>query len=122
MVINNRQAAERFVTYIQEYDIVVYRACQHAVTPAKIAAHFRDSVHRCSREQIRAIQEQVRAYSDTISGPAHVEIPLCVEQPVAGLRVCHDGLMCDVVPEECRYICRTIKTIKKHIHDKHGKT
>jgi superfamily II DNA helicase RecQ len=121
MAVNNRQAAERFVNYIQEYDIVVCRACQHAVAPAKIAAHFRGSVHRCSREQIRAIRERVKAYSDTISGPAHVEIPLFVEQPVAGLRVCRDGLMCDVAPEECRYICRTINSIKTHIQRKHEK-
>jgi hypothetical protein len=57
ITIDHKQVAERFVGYVQEHNIVVCRVYQYAVPPAKIAAHFRDDVHRCSREQIRAIQE-----------------------------------------------------------------
>lgn len=77
-----------------------------------------------NQEQIHAIQHQIQEWSSNnpICQPARIEIPPFVEQPIDGLAVHPNALKCQVDPDECRYICRTIRSIIAHIEKKHGKT
>lgn len=69
------------------------------------------------RDLITAIDE---ASLNLIRYFMEFKVPSYVDSAVSELEICTDGLMCQLEPDDCRYICRNAKKMRIHCKQKHG--
>ena len=98
---------------------MVCKECQHAVWPDKIQGHLSGKHHGMPRKQAQEIAEEVRGWPWLIPSAIDFGTPAWIDQPIPQLPLYDDGWMCQLDPENCRYICRDKKTLKNHWHEKH---
>lgn len=108
-------ASDLFFTSPQ-LQVVICRKCEHAVRRDEVATHLTSTHHRVPRPVAHHIEVTVQQW-DHIEDPPNVQSwPAAVEQPIPGLPVHHDGLLC----LRCEsYICRSQEVMRKHWQTDH---
>ena len=109
-------------SHMQQYKIIVCKACAFAVVPQQIDRHLREHHPQVDKEKRSRIAATGMALEAVAHKKEDVEYPQASEEPVEGLEVFKDGLQCmgqkDGNP--CRYVCRTAFGIQKHCRLEHG--
>ncbi|KAL3433595.1 hypothetical protein BDV09DRAFT_171724 [Aspergillus tetrazonus] len=100
---------------------MVCRHCQHAVHPKEVYTHLRQK-HRLKNVDIQPIAQAIEQWQDLIQDPAAVHIPHMLENPLPGLPVHTNGMLCQRDPSHCQYLVTHINTMRKHWQQAHGWT
>jgi RecQ family ATP-dependent DNA helicase len=109
------------ITYLEDYGIVVCKQCMHAIWPSQVKAHFQSPNHRWDIQRVRGLMAAMdEASLDLIQYSMEFEVPNYVDSAVPELKICTDGLMCQLKPKNCQYICRINKNMRTHCQRKHG--
>ena len=111
--------AEEHLEHLVEYGLVKCRECPYAVWPSNIAGHLHGKHHRMKRGTAEAIAEAVQSWPGLVQYPSEFEVPKSIDRPIPQLPLYNDGLLCQLRPECCEYICRGMMTMKKHWHEAH---
>lgn len=109
---------DQLFSQLPDYGVIICRRCQHAIQPTKIASHLRHTNHRIPITQAQEIQYTISTWQGFAQEPQELIFPHSVEQPIPGLALYTDGLLCTVV-EDCDYVCRSHESIRKHIKSEH---
>lgn len=104
------------LSFLAEYRVFVCRRCRTGVDRRHLSTHFAKQ-HVYTRDQLRTIQ----AYHDLQfdGDPEEPLLPPSLPGPVAELPLTHDGLLCQVDPDSCRYVCRREHGMKRHCRTVH---
>jgi Orsellinic acid/F9775 biosynthesis cluster protein D len=105
--------------HLVEYQLAVCKECQYAVWPEQIAGHLHGKHHKIPRKRAQEIAEKVCSWPGLIPFASELEVPDMIDRPIPQLVLYEDGLMCQLDPEKCSYICRDRKTLKHHWHKEH---
>ncbi|EKG08964.1 hypothetical protein MPH_14081, partial [Macrophomina phaseolina MS6] len=113
------RVSTEYFSHAAEHRLAICKECRHAVWPDQIAAHLQGKHHRLGRKQAEKVADAVRAWPDLIQFPSELEVPVQLSQPITELPLFEDGLLCQLHPDKCRYICRDTKTLKWHWRKTH---
>ena len=112
--------ATQYFHHLLDQQVVICKACQHAVWPIEIHSHLQGKQHRISSKDATNIQEEVKQWPGVIQFASELEIPNSIAQPIPEVPLYTDGLQCQLAPEECQYICRTREKLRKHWKEQHN--
>ena len=107
------------VIHLSEWRLIVCRKCQHAIWPAQLQSHLQGPHHRMKIKEAEPIVKTTQSWPNLIEYPIELNIPTQVNSAIPHLAIHHDGLLCDIQPERCQYICRSEKFMKTHCKQKH---
>jgi hypothetical protein len=112
------------LTHLPEYQIIVCTGsnCRHAVWPSEVRQHFRGIYHRLDKVELRELTRIVQALNQLAHKPSELPSLQTLSQPIPCLNIYYDGLLCQLTPECCRYICRNAKNMATHCRDQHSWT
>ncbi|KAK4958579.1 hypothetical protein LTR66_013176 [Elasticomyces elasticus] len=113
------QIEDEFFEHLADYRLAMYKECQHAVWLDQIESHVRGKNHKVERERAVLIAERVQEWPGLIVYAGEMQIPDHVNQPIGRLSLHQDGLLCQLNPARCRYICRGLKSMKEHWRKAH---
>ena len=108
-----------YFEHLAEYAVAVCKECRYAVWPDQIEGHLQKQ-HKTPYKEARDVSKGIDSWSGLIRYPGELELPKCVARPTHQLPLYTDGLLCQLDPEHCKYIARSIETLKKHWRSKHG--
>ena len=106
--------AEEIFDHVLEWKVVVCRVCRHSVWPQEIVGHLTGRHHQQSRKEAEAIADIVQSWHGVSPYPSQFQVPTCVTKPIPQLSVFDDGLQCQLEPQQCHYIARDLRSMKKH--------
>ena len=106
--------------HLPEWTVVVCKECQYAVWPDQVKGHLQGKQHRVPIVEASGISEKVQEWPGVTRFPSEFQMPTYVEEPVVEIPLYTDGWKCRLDDQQCPYICRDIKTIKKHWRTHHG--
>ncbi len=91
------------------------------ILPSQIMAHFQGSKHRWTVQRARDLITVINEASlNLIQYLMKFEMPEYVDSAMSKLKVCTNGLICQLESDNCRYICRNVKFMRTHCKQKHG--
>ena len=67
-----------------------------------------------------AIAKEFEDDTQYLRYPIELAVPQIVEQAIPELPIYSDGLKCEAEPDQCYYICRSLKKIREHCRQSHG--
>jgi hypothetical protein len=104
----------QYVTYNEDYKVLICRQHKHAVPPDWILRHFRDMHQSVPLETREAIVE----YSESLHllAPNDVVIPTELSHSIQGLEI-RQGYQCQYYG--CLELCSTENSMKKHCRVQH---
>jgi|ERR1700733_14141514 len=105
---------DAYVTYNAQYQVLICRQHQYAITPDWITRHFQDShqgIPLATRQAIVEYSQQV-----DLAMPENVATPVLPVESIAGLNIIH-GFQCQY--EECSELCGTEGSMRKHCRRTH---
>ncbi|KAK5020508.1 hypothetical protein LTR60_000449 [Cryomyces antarcticus] len=105
---------QEFFEHLVEYQLAICKRCGHAVWLEQIESHLTGKQHRIGRKKAVSTAEGVRRWSGLIQYPSELRVPDYVEQAISHLPLHQDGLLCQLDPTRCRYVCWDLRTIKWH--------
>ena len=110
--------AQDFFFVDPQFQALICRKCGCAVRPQQAKAHLTSTVHCIPITWAKHIQGIVQGGWDHIEEPPNVEEwPRQINEPIAGVPVYEDGILC----LQCQvYTCRELRTMKAHWVDQHG--
>lgn len=104
------QASDFFFTNSQ-FEALICRPCEYAVHYSHIRAHLTSTVHRIPATWAQHIQDTVQQWDCVTDPPNASNWPQQIEEPIPGVTVHQDGLLC----LQCKvYTCRQIRSMKAH--------
>lgn len=104
------QASDFFFTNSQ-FETLICRPCEYAVHYSHIRAHLTSTVHRIPATWAQHIQDTVQQWDCVTDPPNASNWPQQIEEPIPGVTVHQDGLLC----LQCKvYTCRQIRSMKAH--------
>ena len=112
------ERGDDFFEHLPEWQVVVCKKCRCAVWPSEVAGHLTNKQHGRPRKIANAIMEEVEGWQGVIMYPSGFDVPPFVAEPVKELPLFDDGWQCRL--ENCRYITRETKGLKKHWREEHG--
>ena len=107
--------AERLFDSIPSHRLIVCRRCRYTVWPHQIARHLSGREHRLRRREAKKIQDEISHWPDLIDSAESLAAVNDGVRPFEALRMYEDGKLCQVKPESCKYICRSVQAMKNHI-------
>lgn len=112
------------LVHLPEYQIIVCIApnCQHAVWPSEVRQHFRSIYHQLDKVELQDLTRIVQALNQLAHKPNELPNLQTLSQPIPHLNIYYDGLLCQLTPECCRYICRNAKNMATHCRNQHSWT
>ena len=111
-----------YVEHLPEWHLILCRKCEHAIWPEQVQQHFQGSQHRLPKFEAVTIASIAQSWSGLIQYPVELHLPRHVNAPIPGLKLFHEGFLCQIQPEDCWYVCRNEKGMKTHCRQKHGWT
>ncbi|KAF2158374.1 hypothetical protein M409DRAFT_31110 [Zasmidium cellare ATCC 36951] len=100
--------------YLPEHRLAVCRTCHFAVLPSQATTHLAHH-HRDIPARLRpAIVRELAGWPDICQQPSSGVAPAGVPEPFSSLALFTDGLQCQLEPQACRYICRSLGTLRGH--------
>lgn len=109
------------ITYLEKYRILICKQCMHAIWPSQVKAHYQGPKHRWIVQRVRDLMTVIdEASLNLIQYSMEFEVPDYVNSAVSELKICTDGLICQLKPDNCQYICRNVKFMRTHCKQKHG--
>src|SRR4051812_34506091 len=105
--------------HLAEHQLAICKECRHAIWPDQIEGHLQGKHHKIDRQKAIIIAERVRQWPGLVRYSSEMEVPVRVERPIKQLPLYQDGLLCQFDPNRCHYVCRDIKTMKKHWRESH---
>ena len=113
---------QNFVHY-RQYRVIICRACRYAVIPKQIESHLQHAHSwQITPKQRRIIRENIFQRSDVAHEPDQVQYPNPNHESIPELRIHFNCYRCsweNEWGEQCRFICRTIRTIQEHCKNTH---
>lgn len=108
------------ITYLEEYHIIACQQCMHAIWPSQVKAHYQGPKHGWIIQRVRDLMAAIdEASLNLIQYLIEFEVPDYVDSAVSELEICTDGLICQLEPDNCQYICRNAKFMRTHCKQKH---
>ena len=101
-----------------EFPIIICKQCQIGVRPSEISRHIQGAQHRLGLPTGRQLQHAIQQWN-RVQECEHWEVPNTVHDPIHGLPVHTDGLLCTRT-SECGYVVRSVDVMKRHWREKHG--
>jgi Orsellinic acid/F9775 biosynthesis cluster protein D len=105
---------DEFFEHLAEYQLAICKECRHAVWPDQIEGHLQGKNHKVERKKAISIADRVREWPGLIMHPSEMQVPGHVDRPISQLPLYQDGLLCQLDPARCHYICQGLKSIKEH--------
>ncbi|KAE8370978.1 hypothetical protein BDV26DRAFT_299267 [Aspergillus bertholletiae] len=102
--------------------VIICKACQHGVWPNEIVHHLKGSAHAKPHEEAVQIQETIQHWENIAMGPEGIIIPHQINQAWPELPIYPDGLMYRRDSPRCRYIGRSMNSIRSHWRTVYGWT
>ena len=104
-----------YLLYVREFEALICRSCQYALTPRGVARHLQRS-HRSIPIHIR---KDIVKFSDqfTAKEPEEIQSPNTEIEAIDGLKVI-DGFAC----ESCNALYGSLLSMKVHCQRTHGWT
>ena len=110
-----------FITYLEKYRVTTCQKCMHVILSSQIMAHFQSSKHRWTVQRARDLITIINEASlNLIQYFMKFEMLEYVDSVMLKLKVCTNGLICQLKSDNCRYICRNVKFMWTHCKQKHG--
>lgn len=101
--------------FVSEFRLFICRKCYAGVDRRHLRSHFQKQ-HAFGQSQLRTIGEYSRSQQSEEVDP---RVPPFLTAPIPALPLVYDGLLCQVEPDSCRYICRRVHGIKRHCRTDH---
>ena len=98
--------------------VVICKSCKYGVRRKNVAGHLRYS-HGLKNAVAMEVENAVKQWEGVDEEAESGKIPVVLEDKVDGLPMHDDGLQCRKVPE-CKYVCRSLPTMKEHWRSEHG--
>ena len=76
--------------------------------------------HGLSQKEGQAVADQVERWAGICPFASELQVPAYINEPIAELPLYTDGLMCQLEPGRCQYICRSKESIKEHWRKQHA--
>lgn len=111
---------DQIFTKPQEFPIITCKQCYIGVRPSQINSHVQGAQHRLGLPVGRQLQQAIQQWPRVQECERWV-VPTTVNQPIPGLTVHTDGIICTREPE-CGYVVRSTDVIKQHWRKAHGWT
>ena len=112
--------AVEFFHHSVEWQVVICKECRYAIWPDQIKGHLQGKQHRTPGKEAGAIAEEVQQWPGVVRYSSEFEVPIRIDQPITELPLYKDGLMCQLEPGHCSYICRDPKSIREHWRRQHA--
>jgi hypothetical protein len=112
-----------YFTHLSEFQVIIYKECQHAVLPSHIDIHFvAKPQHRLEKKEQQRITDVVAEIDGLIDDEETLSryeflFPLATSKPIIALaKPKKDYIQCtfEVADNVCQYICGTIQGIQNH--------
>lgn len=103
------------VVFLSEYRVFICRVCPIGVDRRHLQTHFKKQ-HSYTPDQLRTINAYRALQRHDETGPS---VPSFLSTPIPELPLIYDGLLCQVDPTVCRYLCRRLHGIKRHCRTAH---
>jgi len=109
--------------YVERHRTIICRTCKHAVAASQFQRHIQDASARHSAalhdsETRRRVVERFTPLNAV--DIKDLVIPSTTVRSIDGLNIYIDGLMCNTGEDECRFISREMRVIKRHCRQEHG--
>ncbi len=111
--------AFNYIELLNDPSLVVCKQCQHAIWPKEVSRHFHDAEHDLSRETVGQIVTTVEELPGLTQDSTQLNVPVAVERAFTSLRLRRDGLLCQIEPARCHYVCTTEDVMRKHLRQVH---
>src|ERR1700722_9428725 len=102
--------------------VIICRQCKHAVWPREVKKHLTGKKHRLRQAEARSIHEAIEHWDGLEHDPDQLTLPNIIDEPISGLDIYPDGLLCEREPLQCQYITRSLAVMKKHWREEHNWT
>ena len=102
-----------FVTYVEEFKVLICRACRHGLVATGVKKHFQRH-HKCIPIEVRKRIVEFVAELDA-KKPEEVEVPTVEVAAIEGLDVVK-GFEC----EECHVLYGRVRSMEEHCKTRHG--
>ncbi len=108
------------IIYLKKYCIVTCKQCMHAIWSFQVKAHFQSSNHRWIVQRVQDLITVIdEASLNLIQYFMKFEMLSYVDSAVSQLKICTNGLICQLKLDDCQYICRVSKNMRTHCKQKH---
>jgi superfamily II DNA helicase RecQ len=108
----------QYFEHVVEYQIAVCRECRHGVLPSHIESHVR-RLHKVEHAEAKRIAEAVHGWAGVAEYASEVQVPSQVVEPIPELPMFADGKLCQLDPDGCHKVFRSVKAIKEHWRQVH---
>lgn len=109
--------ADQLFIRATQFPIIICRRCEYAVRPKQLLYHLTHGPHRFSIVQAHHLAQTIHNWDSIAENPDELEYPTWIHQPIEGLPIYNDGLLCK--RGQCGYVCRNLKTMKIHWRQEH---
>lgn len=94
-----------------EWQVLICRQCKCAIHHSHIKGHLTSTHHRVPVKEAQNIQDTVQQWDHIADPPNISNWPPRIEEPIPGITVHRDGILC----LQCQvYTCRQIRSMKAH--------
>ena len=101
---------------------MICKECKYAVWPSQIQHHYQGSHHKWGRQAAAELETAVQSWPNVLQYPVELEVPSQVTAAIPALELHTDGLLCQLDPTQCQYVCRTSRTMVEHLKQRHSWT
>ncbi|KAK6812329.1 hypothetical protein RU639_011794 [Aspergillus parasiticus] len=105
---------------VEGLPVIICKTCQCGVWPNEIVSHLKNRVHRRPHAEAVQTQELVQQWDGIAQDAQEATIPDQIDEPVPGLPTYSDRWMCCRDYPRCRYIGRSINSMRSHWRKVHG--
>ena len=102
--------------------VIICRQCKHAVWPGEVKRHLTGKKHRLRQAEARSIHEAIEHWDGLEHDHDQLTVPNIIDEPISGLEIYPDGLLCEREPLQCQYIARSLDVMKRHWREEHNWT
>ena len=107
------------IEHLVEHQLIVCKSCRHAIWSDQIQRHYQGFNHKWKKSAAIALTTAIQSWIGMIQYSIELTVPKQIEKPISSLPLHKDGLLCQINPARCQYVCRNVKWMKTHCKQKH---
>ena len=108
-VANPTEDPRAHIEHLAEHQLIVCKSCRYAIWLEQVQQHYQESQHRWKKQAASGLAAAMQSWLGVIQYSIELKVPSRVDTAIVILSIYDDGLLCQVNPTQCQYVCRSKK-------------
>ena len=111
--------SQQHIEHLTEQKLIACKEYRHAIWLDQIQKHFQNAQHRWKKSVAVQLVIAVQLWFNVISSSNDFNVSHFVNKIVLELLVYDDDLRCQIALDQCHYVYRSVKSMRKHCQRSH---